>query len=76
MQDNNRKVQVEEFEEYIQSDDGDYGSLRVQAARLVRSIAEASDAGWECLAVTPYRLKSDGDASTVEEYLLLLWREQ
>jgi hypothetical protein len=73
MQDNNRKVQVEEFEEYIQSDDGDYGSLRVQAARLVRSIAEASDAGWECLAVTPYRLKSDGDASTVEEYLLLLW---
>ena len=53
-----------------------HGSLRVQAARLARSIAEASDAGWECLAVTPYRLKSDGDASTVEEYLLLLWRER
>jgi hypothetical protein len=76
MPDDNRKVQVEEFEEYIQSDDGEYGSFRVQVTRLARSIAEASDAGWECLAVTPYRLTSDGGASTVEEYLLLLWRER
>jgi hypothetical protein len=76
MADDNRKFQVEQFDEYFQSDDGDYGSLRVQPARLARTTAEASGAGWECLAVTPFRLKSDGGASIVEEYFLLLWRER
>jgi hypothetical protein len=76
MPDVDRKFELSDFVSYRQAADGYCGSLRVAAAHLATTVADASDDGWECLAVAPYRLRTGDGESTVEEYIVLFWKDK
>ncbi len=76
MADENRVFDADNFSEHVETQDGYFASLYVAAGQVARTAAEASDQGWELLAVTPYHLRNGVTESEVEAYMVLLWREK